>query len=144
MCDYSLYTIQNRLAQQGEELVLHKFETGTLGFASVSDLDLKATTEIKPSGFCSSFIRWVSPERPPKFPAVCIPPGSRLLLMDVPRTMQASLRVKCSEVVTFTELSDRSYSYRDALVLPNGTRVLLLSMSPEPSVKSADSEMYAA
>jgi hypothetical protein len=155
MCDYSLYTIQNRLAQQGEELVLHKFETGSLGFASASDLDAKAIAEDKPIGFWSRFICWLSPERSPRIPAVCIPPGSRLLLMDMPRMMQATLRVKCSEIVTFTELSDRSYSYRDAIVLPNGTRMLLqdlpegihvlvLSMSPEPSGKPASSEVYAA
>ncbi len=48
MCDYSLYTIQNRLAEQGEELVLHKFQTGTLGFASVSEL--QAATRGKTRG----------------------------------------------------------------------------------------------
>ncbi len=125
MCDYSLYSIQNRLAEEGEELVLHRFETGTLGFASVSDLSARAITEDNPIGFWPRLRQWLFLEASARVPAVCIPPGSRLLLADVPRTVQASLQVKCSEVVSFTELTDRSYAYRDAIVLPNGTRVLL-------------------
>lgn len=55
----------------------------------------------------------------------------------------------------FTELSSRSYSYRDALLLPNGTRVLLqdlseglhaivLSTSPGPLAKSVTAAVHAA
>lgn len=50
MCDYSLYAIQNRLAEEGEELVLHRFETGTIGFTSAWDL-LKARTVINGTRF---------------------------------------------------------------------------------------------
>ena len=38
MCDYSLMVIPNRLAQEGEELVTHRFWTGSLGFASPLDM----------------------------------------------------------------------------------------------------------
>ena len=38
MCDYSLMAVPNRLAQQGEELVAHRFPTGSLGLASPCDL----------------------------------------------------------------------------------------------------------
>jgi len=38
MCDYSLMAIPNRLAVCGEELVVHRFEAGTLGLASASDV----------------------------------------------------------------------------------------------------------
>jgi hypothetical protein len=34
MCDYSLAGIPNRLAVEGEELVVHPFPTGALGLAS--------------------------------------------------------------------------------------------------------------
>jgi len=33
MCDYSLMGVPNRLAQQGEYLVTHRFRTGSLGLA---------------------------------------------------------------------------------------------------------------
>jgi hypothetical protein len=36
MCDYSLMAIPNRLAASGEELVVHRFEAGTVGLASAS------------------------------------------------------------------------------------------------------------
>ena len=36
MCDYSLTGIPNRLAVEGEELVVHRFRTGSLGLASRS------------------------------------------------------------------------------------------------------------
>jgi hypothetical protein len=38
MCDYSLMGIPNRLAEEGEDLVAHRFPTGSVGFASPRDL----------------------------------------------------------------------------------------------------------
>ena len=38
MCDYSLCGIPNRLAVEGEELVVHRFSTGSMGMASLADL----------------------------------------------------------------------------------------------------------
>ena len=38
MCDYSLMAIPNRLAEEGESLVAHRFPTGSVGFASPEDL----------------------------------------------------------------------------------------------------------
>ena len=38
MCDYSLMAIPNRVAVSGDELVVHRFQTGTVGLASASDL----------------------------------------------------------------------------------------------------------
>ena len=38
MCDYSLMAIPNRLAVSGEELVIHRFEAGSVGLASAFDL----------------------------------------------------------------------------------------------------------
>ena len=34
MCDYSLQGIRNRLAEQGEILVVHRFQTGSKGRTS--------------------------------------------------------------------------------------------------------------
>ncbi len=38
MCDYSLMAIRNRLAVEQEDLVAHRFPTGSMGLASPSDL----------------------------------------------------------------------------------------------------------
>jgi hypothetical protein len=38
MCDYSLMAIPNRSAVSGEELVIHRFETGSVGLASAFNL----------------------------------------------------------------------------------------------------------
>ncbi len=155
MCDYSLYTIQNRLAEEGEELVLHKFETGTLGFASASDLEKSKASMGNAAGFWATIKDLLLLGQRSRFPAVCVPPGARLLLSDVPRSVRRSLRVGPSEVAVFTELSDRSYSYRDALLLPDCTRVLLqdlppglhalvLSLSPDTPAEPAKHQLHAA
>lgn len=155
MCDHSLFTVQNRLAEEGEELVLYRFATGTLGFASVSDLaELEADVKCEADHFWSAIKAWFLPQRSTRPPAICIPPGASLLLGDVPPPVQASLCIGSAEVVVFTEVSSQSYSYRDALLLPNGTRVLLqdlpeglhavvLFTSPESATK-AHAEVYAA
>ena len=42
MCDYSLCGIPNRLAVEGEALVVHRFLTGSMGLASRADLQVCA------------------------------------------------------------------------------------------------------
>ena len=39
MCDYSLESIKSRDAVEGEDLVAHRFNTGTVGFISKDDPD---------------------------------------------------------------------------------------------------------
>ncbi len=156
MCDYSRRGVPSRLAEQGEELVLHKFEMGTLGFTGVIDLaEWREATRCEPAGFWATMKEWLLPRSVPRVPGVCIPPGTQLLLTEVPLQTQLSLGLSPTELVTFTELSSRRYSYRDALLLPNRTRVLLqdlpeglhalvLSTSPEPAMEPVDRELQAA
>jgi hypothetical protein len=106
MCDYSLAGIPSRLAVENEQLVVHRFATGTLGLAS-------------PLSFTS---RWCSLKQTP---AVCVPPGAQLRLRDIPKDLQQKLSVGVTEEVTFTQLSATSYQYRDALRFNNGREVLL-------------------
>jgi hypothetical protein len=68
MCDYSLAGIPNRLAVEGEELVVHRFPTNSMGLASP----------------CASVSWWSAKQNP----AVCVPPGARLILHDVPERLQ--------------------------------------------------------
>jgi hypothetical protein len=125
MRDHSLHAT-NRLAQEGEELVLCRFSSGVLGFAANADL-LKAESIVRtePRNFWSRLKESLLGRRAARFPAVCVPPGARLLLDGVPPNVQTSLQVAPSEVVVFAEISDRSYSYREVLLLPDETRVLL-------------------
>jgi len=96
MCDYSLAGIPSRLAVEGEQLVVHRFSTGSLGLASP----------------CPSQSRWWSAKQTP---AVCIPPGARLLLRDIPEDLQQQFGVGLTEEVAFAQLSATPYQFRDAV-----------------------------
>jgi hypothetical protein len=43
MCDYSLLAIPNRLAVEGEPLVVHRFQTGAMGLAPAAEITALAT-----------------------------------------------------------------------------------------------------
>src|SRR5438874_2520975 len=77
MCDYSLMGMPNRLAGEGEVLVTHRFLTGSLGFASPSDLCKTARPLLARSrGFWSILKENLfNARRTNTVAAVCIPPG---------------------------------------------------------------------
>jgi hypothetical protein len=106
MCDYSLAGIPNRLAVEGEELVVHRFPTGSLGLASL----------------CASRSRWWSAKQTP---AVCVPPGARLLLKDIPECLRREIGVGPAEEVTFVQLSAAAYQFRDAVRFSSGKEIRL-------------------
>jgi len=128
MCDYSLCGIPNRLAAEGEELVVHKFSTGSMGLASPADLPVpEALREpaIKKT-FWQSLKSFFEPSRQPAVaPAVCIPPGAQLILKDIPADLQKQCRVSAEEDVLFTQLSADVNSYRDAVRFKNGYQMRL-------------------
>src|SRR5215813_9868833 len=106
MCDYSLAGIPSRLAVEGEQLVVHRFPTGSLGLASP----------------CPSLSRSWSAKQTH---AVCIPPGARLLLLDIPKDLQQQFGVRETEEVTFVQLSATPNQFRDAIRFQNGRTVRL-------------------
>lgn len=130
MCDYSLHAVPNRLAVEGEELVTYRFPTSSIGLASPADLE-KATRRQSPTMSGSSWWTvlksWLNPPplRTEKIPAVCIPPGARLRMQDIPQDLQKELGVEASEEVTFVELSASAYRYRDGVRFRNGREILL-------------------
>jgi len=109
MCDYSLAGIPNRLAVEGEELVVHRFPTGSIGLASP----------------CASLSQWSAKQNH----AVCVPPGARLVLCDVPERLQRDLAVGPIEGVTFVQLSATPYQFRDAVRFSNGREIRLQELS---------------
>jgi hypothetical protein len=129
MCDYSLHLFPNRLGVDGEELVVHRFGGASLGLASPSDLPAPrcAATCEKRSGWAriKSWFQRPLWEAEKRVPAVCVPPGSRLILQDIPKTLQRELGVSEAEHVTFTQISADANTYRDAVRFANGRQVLL-------------------
>src|SRR5260370_19821068 len=105
MCDYSLTSVPNRLAVEGERLVACRFSTGSMGLTSRD---------------ASLWRLWFK-----QTPAVCVPPGARLLLRDIPKDLQRQVNVQATEEVTFVQLSAEAYQYRDAVRFRTGQKVLL-------------------
>ena len=56
---------------------------------------------------------------------MCIPPGARLRLQDIPARLQHELNVGPVEDVTFTQITAAVNSYRDAVRFTNGREVRL-------------------
>lgn len=108
MCDYSLHAHPNRLAVAGETLVSTRFSFGSMGFASAVEL---ANRELFHTDTMMT--------------AVCVPPGARLILDDIPLELQHDLAVSPTEEVTFTQLGCDAWAYRDAVRFANGKEVLL-------------------
>ena len=164
MCDYSLHVYPNRLAVDGEELVVHRFGGASLGLASPSDLrpvinasSCKATA--KKSRSWTAIKEWFLTNRPQwqpdqRTPAVCVPPGARLILKDIPKGLQRELGLGEVEEVKFVEISAEVNTYRDAIRFKNsrqlllqalreGQRVTVLSLTPEEVEETAFSELRA-
>jgi hypothetical protein len=131
MCDYSLMSVPNRLAVCGEELVVHRFEMGSIGFASAADVE-RAQQPVAADSSQSSLLgrlkRWLYPPAPGQCPAVCVPPGARLLLRDIPEKLQKCLGFESVlQEVTFTQIGVSGY--RDAIRFANGRELLLQRLS---------------
>ena len=139
MCDYSLMAVPNRLAREGEELVAHRFPTGSLGLACPADLKRAAETRLPArKSFWRSVVEFFDPPRTEPVPAVCVPPGARLELHDVPMRLQQELCVGPVEPVTFTQLTAAVNSYRDAVRFRNGREIRMQELKEGQRVRVLD------
>jgi hypothetical protein len=131
MCDYSLHTYPNRLAADGEELVVHRFGAGSLGLASPADLvPVISASKTTCGTFWSQVKAWFQGRNPrweaeKRVPAVCIPPGARLVLWDIPKSLQRELGVGPVEEVQFVQTTAEVNTYRDAVRFKNCRQALL-------------------
>ena len=128
MCDYSLQGLPNRLAVDGEELVTHRFITGSMGMASVCELSAQTKPERIPGirGWWKSFKGWLVPDASAaSLTAVCLAPGARLLMREVPASLAREFRLNPTEEVVFTQINAEAFQFRDALQFSGGRRVLL-------------------
>jgi len=142
MCDYSLMAVPNRLAQEKEELVVHRFPTGSLGLASPGDIQrLKEPQPVAKRSFWCAMRDFFSPPKAAGVAAVCIPPGARLHIQDIPVRIQQEMCVGCAEDVVFTQLTAAVNSYRDAIRFPNGREVRLQELREGQRVTVLDLSM---
>ncbi len=125
MCDYSLMAVPNRLAQEGEELATHRFPTGSLGLASTHDLKRALCPRRARKNLWSTLKDFFDPPQADPVCAVCIPPGARLKIDGLPARLQHEYGVRATEEVTFTQLSAKANSYRDAIRFSNGRQLRL-------------------
>ena len=129
MCDYSLCGLPTRLAVEGEELVVHRFRSGSMGLASPADLRPadRSRTLASGRGFWRNIKSllfedtWASPY----LAAVCVPPGAQLIVKNVPEDLQRRWSIEEEENVFFVQISADVYNYRDAIRFANGFEVLL-------------------
>jgi len=134
MCDYSLMGLPNRLAVKGEQLVVHRFRTGSLGLASPSDLEPANPPTGQPKTFWARAKALFAPLESRCVSAVCIPPGAQLIVWDIPVHLQQALHVGSIENVTFTQITapahrlgqfEASGTYRDSVRFKNGRELRL-------------------
>jgi hypothetical protein len=139
MCDYSLMGIRSRLAVEGEELVTFRFSTGSVGLApwsqGIGQIDAKACTQ---RGFWGALRKIFSDPIRDSIPAVCVPPGARLLLITVQQAIQQRAGVGGVEEITFTQLTAAENRYRDAVRFPNGVEILLQDFAERQRVRVLD------
>jgi hypothetical protein len=140
MCDYSLMAIPNRLAVSGEELVVHRFETGSVGLASTVHLRRRQQCrEAQSHGFWSRLKEVLNSSATPAIPAVCVPPGARLLVRDIPGKLQHECGLqKDVEEAVFTQITAAANTFRDAIRFKNGIEVLLQRLDEGQGVRIVD------
>lgn len=134
MCDYSLHSYATRLAKENEELVCHRFWSGSMGLASPAELR-RLGGELPGRRFSWTALRdwWGATRR--SVAAVCIPPGARLEVQNIPVRLQRRIGVGATETVTFTQITAEEHVYRDALRFRNGKQVLIQELEEGMPVK---------
>jgi len=111
MYDYSLAQASNRLAVAGDNLVVHRFPTGTIGLRPYRR---RLREVLFPSAVT----------------AVCIPPGARILLQDIPTKLQQQLGITSDETVIFIHRSLEVNTHRDGVRFTNGCEIFLQPLEP--------------
>jgi len=129
MCDYSLHGIKNRLADEGETLVVHRFYTGSKGLTSPEYLKPIG----KPKGLMAALRSLFA--APSNECAVCIPDGAKLVLIGLSTALQEAHGLCDTESVTFRQLSAEAATYRDAVEFRNGMRLRLQELQEGQTVQ---------
>jgi hypothetical protein len=120
MCDYSLLEYNARLAMDGERLEVYRLTSGVKGLVALPRVARLRLCNVQNSRRRPAFSGMPS--------VVCVSPGTRLFLYDIPLAMQIRLGVSGSEEVTFTELQSVE-NFRDAVQFHQGSIVALQDLN---------------
>jgi hypothetical protein len=146
MCDYSKHGLPSRLAREGEHLVTHRFRTQRIGLASALEIEeAESRNDEAPKGhWFSAMKRWFAQAAGTRtILAVCIPPGARLRMTEIPVELRSKWALRNVEIVWFTQIGDLE-RHRDAIrfgngklvelqTLPEHLRFMVLSLGPDES-----------
>jgi len=121
MCDCALMGVPNRMAVEGEQLVVHRFRTGSLGLAGPDSTNPPTR---RPHSFWVRLKLFFTPTLRDSVRAVCMPPGAQLVVEDLPESLHLAIGVGEIELVTFTRITAPD-AYRDAVRFKNGHAVRL-------------------
>ncbi len=116
MCDYSLAEVRTRLAGEGEDLTVYRFPTGHSSHK-------RPLAELEQRPEMRGWRSWFRLRPVPC--ALCIPPGARLDLRDIPERLQSSLGVGTEEEVIFVQIGMDAGRHRDAVRFRNNQELLL-------------------
>ena len=129
MCDYSLHGIKNRLAEEGEVLVVHRFYSGSKGLTSPEFLKRAE----QPKGLMAALRRMFIAQS--EECAVCIPDGAKLMLGGISLALQQAHGFSATESVTFRQLSANAATYRDAVEFRDGVKLCLQDLTEGQTVE---------
>jgi len=126
MCDYSLGGLPNRLAAEGDELIVHRFPTYSMGLAPAAQLQTKSNNFPRNQSLWRRIVAFLTlPRFRPDIQAVCVPPGASLILKDIPCDLQRKWDIEKEETVLFTQISAEFKTHRDAICFRHGRQVSL-------------------
>jgi hypothetical protein len=128
--------IPNRLAANGEELIVYRFRGRPVGLASAFDLRLEQELmNIRCRGVWSRFMELFLPDLR-EVPAILVPPGARLLIRDISSDRQLQWRIHGeTQTAVFTMLADEMNTFLDAVGFGNGTVVPLSGLAEGQRVR---------
>ena len=109
MCDYSMACVSTRNAVEGERLVLHRFPNGVKGFVSQTEL---TTFTGQQNSVWKRISDWLFFKTPT---AICLQPGSRLVVRDLPEA-------ECDQEVDFIQ-SATADIFHDAIRCKDGREI---------------------
>ncbi|HTP30861.1 MAG TPA: hypothetical protein VMJ75_01735 [Candidatus Acidoferrales bacterium] len=128
MSDPAMKSVSSRLAEQDDDLVCYRFRCTTIAFARFADLQAaEDPAPQSPGSFWSELKEVFFPPSPPTVPVVRVPPGARLLLMDIPEALRESFGVGRIEEVSLAQVNEND-TVRDAVRFSNGCELLVTSL----------------
>ena len=121
-----LMKVSNRLAVDGEELIVHRFQDGRVGLASAFDVRVnQELRKVRCHGFWPRVKELIFPVTS-EIVAVLVPPGARLMIRDISVSRQFEWRVFGeTQTAVFTILTDEGNTFQDAVRFANGIIALL-------------------